>query len=176
MPNIFSYLFASAYSGFSPLLSAVSATCTVNGQPAQCPSWLTTFSTAFLLFYIAALIFFIVTVWKIFSKAGRPGWAAIIPIYNTIVMLQIANKPVWWIFLYLIPFVNIIIGVIVVYNLAKVFGKGGGFTLGLILLPIIFYPILAFGKSTYLPTSQPAAPTAPPPQAPPVIPQQPISQ
>ncbi len=175
MPNILSYLLASAYSGFTPWLGAASATCTVNGQLVQCPSWLGTFNTMFWLFYIAVWVFFIVTMWKIFSKAGKPGWAAIVPIYNTVVMLQIAGKPIWWILLFFIPFINIVISIIVVYNLAKTFGKGGGFTLGLILLPFIFYPILAFGKSTYLPASQPAAPTAPPPQAPPVIPQQPIS-
>lgn len=174
MTNILSYLFASAYSGFSPLLGAASATCTVNGQLVQCPSWLGTFSTVFWWFCIAFLVFFIVTMWKVFSKAGKPGWAAIVPIYNTIVMLQITNKPIWWILLFFIPFVNIIIDIVVVYNLAKVFGKGGGFAAGLIFLPFIFYPILAFGKSTYLPPSQPAAPTQMPPQAPPATPQQPV--
>ena len=99
--------------------------------------------------------------WKIFSKAGQPGWAAIIPVYNMVVLLQIVKKPIWWILLLIIPFVNIIIGLIVLYRLARVFGKGIGFTLGLIFLSIIFYPILAFGKSTYMGgvQSTPVAPT-----------------
>ena len=78
-----------------------------------------------------------------------------------VVLLQIVKKPIWWILLLIIPFVNIIIGLIVLYRLARVFGKGIGFTLGLIFLSIIFYPILAFGKSTYMGgvQSTPVAPT-----------------
>ena len=96
----------------------------------------------------------IVSVWKIFSKAGQPGWASIIPIYNTVVMLQAVKKPIWWFILMFVPFVNIIIGLIVTHNLSKVFGKGVGFTLGLIFLPFIFYPILGFGSARYILASQ----------------------
>jgi hypothetical protein len=87
--------------------------------------------------------------WKTFEKAGKPGWASIIPIYNGIVMLQIAGRPVWWFFLYLIPLVNIIIAFIVMIDFAESFGKGVGFALGLIFLPIIFFPILAWGDAQY---------------------------
>ncbi len=87
--------------------------------------------------------------WMTFEKAGKPGWASIIPIYNGIVMLQIAGRPVWWFFLYLIPLVNIIIGFIVMIDFAESFGKGVGFALGLIFLPIIFFPILAWGDAQY---------------------------
>jgi len=179
MPNILSYLFASAYSGFTPWLGAASGFCIINGQLVSCPTappGVSAASLLWLLFYVAIWIFVIVAMWNVFLKAGKPGWAAIIPIYNSIVLIQIAGKPIWWILLYLIPFVNIVFSVIVIYNLAKNFGKGGGFAAGLIFLPFIFYPILAFGKSTYMPAGQPAAPTAMPPQVPPVIPQQPISQ
>ncbi len=92
----------------------------------------------------------IVSIWKIFEKAGKPGWAAIIPIYNLIVWLEIVGKPWWWILLiFFIPFVNIILLIIVVHLLSKSFGKSGWFTLGLLFLSIIFFPILAFGDAKY---------------------------
>lgn len=85
-----------------------------------------------------------------FSKAGEPGWAVIIPIYNVIVMLKIAGKPAWWIILLLIPFVNLI-GLTIPFEIARRFGKGGGFGVGLLLLPFIFYPILGFGDAKFSP-------------------------
>jgi Family of unknown function (DUF5684) len=94
-------------------------------------------------------VFSVIVGWTIFTKAGKPGWATLIPIYNTIVFLEICGKPVWWIILLLIPLVNIIIALILPFALAEKFGHGGGFGLGLLLLPIIFYPILAFGGSQY---------------------------
>lgn len=91
----------------------------------------------------------IVSMWMIFTKAGKPGWASIIPIYNVVVLLDIVGRPVWWILLLLIPFVNII-AIIIIYNdLSKAFGKGVGFTVGLILLSFIFLPMLAFGDAQY---------------------------
>ena len=102
---------------------------------------------AIIVVYLAIVIFLIVSVWKVFAKAGKPGWAAIVPIYNMIVLLQICGRPVWWIILMLIPFVNIIIIIIVYNDLSKSFGQGVGFTIGLIFLGIIFLPILAFGSS-----------------------------
>ena len=92
----------------------------------------------------------IASMWTIFSKAGKPGWASIVPIYNLIVLLEIVGKPWWWLFLMLIPIVNIVILIIVYHNLSLSFGKGGGFTVGLILLGIIFLPILAFGDAKYV--------------------------
>jgi uncharacterized membrane protein YoaK (UPF0700 family) len=89
-------------------------------------------------------------VWKVFAKAGEPGWAAIIPIYNVIVFLKIAGRPWWWVFLLLIPLVNIIVGIIASLDVAKAFGKGAGFGVGLALLGVIFYPILAFGDAKYV--------------------------
>ena len=94
-------------------------------------------------------IIFIVAGWMIFSKAGRPGWAAIIPIYSTIVLLWIVGRPWWWIFLMMVPILNIIILFIVANDLSNAFGHGMGFTLGLIFLAPIFFLILAFGSSEY---------------------------
>lgn len=94
-------------------------------------------------------VFMIIVTWIIFQKAKKPGWAAIIPIYNIFVFLQIVGRPLWWFILLLIPFVNIIIMIILMVDLAKKFGKGGGFAVGLILLPPIFMAILAFGKAKY---------------------------
>ncbi|HHL57885.1 MAG: hypothetical protein DRI88_03065 [Bacteroidetes bacterium] len=95
------------------------------------------------------MILVIVALWKVFEKAGKPGWAAIIPIYNIIVLLEIVGKPLWWIILFLIPLVNIIFGIWTTNLLSKSFGKNEGFTVGLIFLPFIFYPILGFGSAKY---------------------------
>ena len=84
-----------------------------------------------------------------FVKAGKPGWAAIIPIYNAIVLLQIAGKPLWWIILLLIPIVNIVIGIIVCLAVARNFGESGAFGVGLAFLGVIFFPILGFGSAQY---------------------------
>ena len=89
------------------------------------------------------------SMWKLFVKAGKPGWACLVPIYNVVVMLQIAEKPVWWLLLYLIPLVGTVVVVIVTIEFAKAFGKGVGFGIGLILLGFIFYPLLAFGDAEY---------------------------
>lgn len=96
---------------------------------------------------IALLI--IVAMWKVFTKAGQPGWASIIPIYNLYIWCKIVGRPWWWILLMLIPFVNFIVAIILSIDLAKSFGKGVGFGLGLALLGFIFWPILGFGSAQY---------------------------
>ncbi|MEN6572178.1 MAG: DUF5684 domain-containing protein [Anaerolineaceae bacterium] len=103
-----------------------------------------------IVLYIVAVVFYLYCSWKIFEKAAKPGWASIIPIYNTIVGLEIIGRPWWWLFLLLIPIVDIVIGIIMVFELAKVFGRGTGFGFGLLLLPFIFIPILALDDSRYL--------------------------
>lgn len=95
------------------------------------------------------VLFLIATMWKIFTKAGKPGWAAIVPIYNYVVLLEIVGRPVWWIVLMLIPMVNFVVLIILMLDLAKSFGKSGGFAAGLILLLPIFLPVLAFGNAQY---------------------------
>lgn len=91
----------------------------------------------------------IVAMWKVFTKAGQPGWASIIPIYNLYIWCKIVGRPWWWILLMLIPFVNFIILIILCIDTAKSFGKGAGFGIGLALLGIIFWPILGFGSAQY---------------------------
>jgi hypothetical protein len=100
------------------------------------------------------VVLVIASFWKTFTKAGKPGWGSIIPIYNAILLLQIAGRPVWWIILLIIPLVNIVVGIIVSIDVAKNFGKGTGFGVGLALLGFIFYPILGFGDAQYRPQTQ----------------------
>jgi hypothetical protein len=102
-----------------------------------------------ILIMLAFALFMIVSYWKVFEKAGQPGWGVLIPIYNILLLLKIAGRPGWWILLYLIPLVNIVIGIIVCIDIAKNFGKDAGFGIGLAFLGFIFYPILAFGSAQY---------------------------
>ena len=120
-------------------------------QQTYAPQGLST-TTLIICLLIGAL--YVWATWRVFTKAGKPGWAAIIPIYNTIVMLQVAGKPFWWIFLFLIPIANLIVYILMQAGVAKNFGKGTGFALGLIFLYPIFIPILAFGDAQY--QTQPA--------------------
>lgn len=103
----------------------------------------------FWIIWCAVMVVYIAAMWRIFTKAGQPGWASIVPIYNAIVMLQIAGKPVWWILLYFIPIVNIVVAIMVLHNISLNFGKGVGFTLGLLFLGFIFIPLLAWGDAEY---------------------------
>ena len=106
-------------------------------------------STLLILFAIAMGLFLIVSMWKVFEKAGQPGWGIFIPIYNIYLLLLIAGRPGWWIILYFIPLVNHVIGIIVTIDIAKNFGKEAISDVGLFFLGFIFYPILAFGSSKY---------------------------
>jgi len=139
---------------------------------AMCVIWLLVLGLSVLM--LAAM-------WKVFTKAGRPGWACIVPIYNIIVLLDVVGKPVWWIVLYFIPIANIVVGIMVMIALAENFGKGGGFAAGLIFLPIIFWPILGFGSAKYqgappAPAAAPGVPQQPQPPQQPQQPQQPPQQ
>ncbi|MDT4965989.1 MAG: hypothetical protein QOJ64_726 [Acidobacteriota bacterium] len=93
--------------------------------------------------------------WKVFTKAGQPGWAVLIPVYNFIVLARVAGRPDWWFLLMVIPPINIIFLFIVFINIAKNFGRGAGFGVGLLLLSFIFFPILGFGSARYMPSQQP---------------------
>ena len=103
----------------------------------------------FWIVYLAVVVLMIAAFWKIFTKAGQPGWAAIIPLYNMYVLLKVAGKPGWWLILFFIPLVDLIVLIIVYHAVSTAFGKGAGFTLGIIFFPYIFLPILGFGKATY---------------------------
>ncbi|WKN31058.1 DUF5684 domain-containing protein [Porifericola rhodea] len=114
------------------------------------------------ILYLAFIVLMIVSIWKIFTKAGKPGWASIIPIYNLVVLLEIIGKPGWWIILYFIPLVNIVAAIWATNLLSKSFGNSEGFTIGLLFLPIVFYPVLAFGGASYQgPAGQEGIATAP---------------
>jgi hypothetical protein len=95
------------------------------------------------------VVFYIAAMWMVFKKAGRPGWAAIIPFFNMYVLLQIAGKPGWWLILFFIPLVNVVVQILMQIGVAEKFGKGGGYAVGLIFLPFIFYPLLGFGDAKY---------------------------
>ncbi len=103
-----------------------------------------------MLIGLAVFVFVIASVWKVFAKAGEPGWACLVPIYNIIVYLKIAGKPLWWVILFFIPLVNFIFALLASLGLAKNFGKGAGFGLGLFFLGFIFVPILAFGDAKFV--------------------------
>jgi len=102
-----------------------------------------------MICYLAIIILIIAGMWKVFVKAGKPGWASIIPIYNLVVLLEVVGKPIWWIILMLIPLVNLIVYIIILVELAKRFGKGVGFAIGLLIFPFICFPILGFGSAQY---------------------------
>jgi hypothetical protein len=109
------------------------------------------FLLIFLLFFFVLAVVVIAGLWKVFTKAGQPGWAAIIPILNAYILIKVAGKPGWWLLLYLVPIVSIVIAIMVIVGVARNFGKDVGFVLGLIFLPFIFYPILGFGSAQYKP-------------------------
>lgn len=109
------------------------------------------FGSTMLMVFLAVLVVLIIGCWKVFVKAGQPGWAILIPIYNIYVLLQIAGRPGWWLVLYLIPVVNIIVGIIVAMDIAKAFGQSPVFGIVLLFfLSFIGYLILGFGSARYI--------------------------
>jgi hypothetical protein len=131
----------------------------------------TFFSPAFFLIGAILIVVLIVALWKLFVKAGQPGWASLIPIYNTYVLLKIVGRPAWWLLLFFIPYLNIIPTIIVSIDLAKSFGKSTLFgVVGLVIFSLVGYIMLAFGDAKYQGPSvgKPApAPAATPPATPP---------
>ena len=105
----------------------------------------------FFVFVIALVVLMIGSIWKVFTKAGKPGWACIVPIYNVIVLLEIAGKPWWWILLMIIPLVNIVIAILLAIEVAKKVGHSSGFGLGRAFLPFLFSPVLGYGSARYQP-------------------------
>jgi Family of unknown function (DUF5684) len=123
------------------------------------------------LIYLIIAVVDIVAMWRLFTKAGQPGWAAIVPIYNLYVLVKIAGHEGWWVILYFIPLVNIVVWFIVAIDVAKNFGKSTGFGIGVALLSFIFIPILAFGDAEYVGPrpGMGASKTTPPPPPPPPL-------
>src|ERR1035437_6434700 len=147
------------YSG-APILAAVGSA--TNGFSSNSSGYhtfgplLAVFLPLFFLwmtFCFAAAVLMLVSLWKIFEKTGRPGWAGIIPIYNVVLMFQMVGMSPWLILLAVIPFVGpfifFIVSIMMYVKLARAFGQGEGFAVGLILLPIVFLPILAFGQARF---------------------------
>ena len=114
------------------------------------------FFTVIMLGFAAVMV---ASMWKLFTKAGEPGWASIVPIYNLITLLKITGKPVWWIVLFCVPLVNFYALIMVCMGLAKSFGKSSGFGLGLVLVSPVFIPLPGFGNAQYVGTGTLAAPT-----------------
>ena len=109
------------------------------------------------LFTIVLIVIVIAGMWKVFTKAGKPGWAAIIPIYNIYILLEIVGRPTWWLAFLLLPFIPFIGGLalivvmfIIYWDTAKSFGKDVGYAIGLTLLSFVFWPMLGFGSAQYL--------------------------
>lgn len=107
------------------------------------------FSPAYSVISFIVCIILIVANWKIFTKAGKPGWAILVPIYNIIVMVQIIDKPLWWVVMLFIPIVNVVFGIMIIYNLCLKFGQPGWHVIPAILIGFIYYPYLAFSKASY---------------------------
>lgn len=101
-----------------------------------------------VIVYLAFIVFLIASVWKVYEKAGEPGWAAIVPFYSFYILCKFTGTKNWW--LMFIPLANIYIIIVALINLSKSFGKDSSFAIGLILLGFIFYPILGFGSAQYL--------------------------
>jgi hypothetical protein len=102
-----------------------------------------------VLFQIIVAILVLVSLWKIFTKAGEPGWAGLIPIYNMYILIKIAGKPAWWLILLFLPLVNLVITFLVYIGLAEKFGKSPAYGLGMVFLPFIFFPLIAFSDAQY---------------------------
>jgi hypothetical protein len=105
------------------------------------------------LFGLLVAVAMIAGMWKLFEKAGKPGWAAVVPIYNIIILLEIVGRPLWFVILFFIPCANFVAMIMVSMDLARKFGQGVGYAVGLIVLPFIFYPMLGFGDSRYNPAA-----------------------
>ncbi len=117
-----------------------------------------TFNPLTTILSLALCVFVLVCMWIVFRKAGKPGWAAIVPFYNLYVLFEITWGSGMRFLLLLIPIYNIILSIQTQVRLAKAFGKSGGFAAGLVFLPYIFIPLLAFGKETYQGVPVKAAP------------------
>ena len=102
-----------------------------------------------LIVYLAIVVVCIAGMWKMYVKAGQPGWGCIIPIYDAYLICKIVGRPWWWVILLCIPFVGAIFGIILMNDLSRSFGRGIGTTLGLLFLGFIFFPILGFGSAQY---------------------------
>ncbi|MFK7797186.1 MAG: DUF5684 domain-containing protein [Aureispira sp.] len=102
-----------------------------------------------VIVYLLFIVFYLAGFWKVFEKAGKPGWASLIPLYNAYVLTKIADRPAWYLILFFVPIANIFAACSICNGISIKFGKGMGYTLGLIFLGFIFFPVLGFGNAQY---------------------------
>lgn len=108
------------------------------------------YSLVSVFFLLAFTVVILVGMWKVYVKAGKPGWACIVPFYNSYCLFDMTFGNGWLFLLTFVPCVNFVMMILVYVKLAKAFGKGGGYAVGLIFLPVIFIPMLGFGDAQYL--------------------------
>ena len=96
----------------------------------------------------------VVAMWRLFSKAGQPGWHALVPVLNTYTLIKVSGRPGWWFFLFFVPCVGYVAAIIVFYDVAKAFGRSSAFGVGTVVLSPIFFAILAFGSSEHVATER----------------------
>jgi len=130
----------------APVRPPAAAQVSVTGAVTPATAGLAMFPLAFASLWA---ILFLAGSWRAFEKAHKPGWAALVPVYNLVVMLDIAEKPIWWLLLFLVPIVNALVMIVVFIEIAKRFNKGALFGIGLTFLGAIFFPILGFGEAEY---------------------------
>ncbi|QQS22186.1 signal peptidase I [Candidatus Saccharibacteria bacterium] len=149
--------------------TAYSTTSTTAADPAAAAA-IMGFMAVYTLVVFAIAAIGIVSMWKLFEKAKKPGWAALVPVYNIVVLLEIIGRPLWWVAMMLVPIANLVFGVMMYIDLAKSFGKDAGYGVLLILFSPVMFPIFAFSKSTQYVgpvgperhnTTPPATPPAP---------------
>lgn len=104
----------------------------------------------FFIFFLLFALLPIIGQWKAFEKAGKPGWASLVPVYNMMVMAEIGGKEATYGLLCLIPVAGVVFAIIIMLEVCKRFGKDVGFLLGLMFLPFVFWPILGFGNAQYV--------------------------
>ena len=102
-----------------------------------------------MLISVGILVFVTAGTWRAYEKAGEPGWACLVPIYNLIVLLRIAGERWWCILLFMIPVINVVVHLLISRDVARRFGKGTLFGVGLFFAGFVFYPILGFGRAQY---------------------------
>jgi uncharacterized protein DUF5684 len=104
---------------------------------------------AFSLVFLLVFAIVVVGMWKVFEKAGEPGWAALVPVYNIWVLVKISGKETWWFVLFLIPCANFVAAVMICMAVARKFGKDPAYGIGLAFLPFVFFPMLGFSPAQY---------------------------
>ena len=102
-----------------------------------------------VVFIVLPVVLLVIPTWRIYVKAGEPGWSAIVPLFSQYTLCTVVGRPVWWLIWLLIPYVNFVFWLIFAMDLARVFSRSKGFGIGIWLLPFVFLPILGYGSAEY---------------------------